>query len=56
MVSRAGDGAVSDDLLMEQRRAPIRLGLSAALRQVVIVDLILFIGNLLTEAEGTRKQ
>ena len=56
MVAWAGDGAVRDDLLMNGGRASVRLGLSAALRQAVIVDLILFIGNLFTEPEGTRKQ
>lgn len=53
MVAWAGDSAVWDDLLMKQRRAPLGLGLGTALRQVVIVDLILFIGNLFTEPEGT---
>lgn len=55
MVTRAGDGAVWDDLLLYRWRAPIRLGFYIVLRQVVIVDLILFIGNFLTEPEVKRE-
>lgn len=56
MVAWAGDGAVRDGLLVYWRRAPFRLGLRAALRQVVVVDLILFIGNLFAEPKGTREE
>ncbi len=55
MVAWAGDGAVRDNLLVQQRRAPLWLGLGAVLRQVVIVDLILFIRNLFAEPEGTTE-
>lgn len=57
VVAWAGEGAVwEDDLLMYRKRAPLWFGLSAALRQVVVVDLVLFVGNLLTEPEGTTEQ
>lgn len=55
MVAWAGHGAVWNHLLMQWQRTPLRLGLNAALRQVVIVDLTLFDGNLFTEpAVGQR--
>lgn len=52
MVARGGDVAVWDELLLYRRRAPFRLGFYVVLGQVIIVDLILLIGNLLTEPEG----
>lgn len=55
MVARAGQGAAWDDLLVRRRRAPLRLNVSAALRQVVVDDLILFVGNLLAEPEGDQR-
>jgi len=54
MVARACDGAVWNNLLLQQRRAPIRLGLCTVFCQVVIVDLIFLIGNLFTEPVGGR--
>lgn len=56
VVARAGDGAVRDDLLVQRRRAALGLGLRAALGQVVVVDLVLFDGNLFAEPEGARRQ
>lgn len=52
VVARGGDGAVWDELLLYRRRAPFRLGFYVVLGQVIIVDLVLLIGNLLTEPEG----
>lgn len=56
VVGEGGERAGRDHLLMQQRGAALGLGLGAALRQAVIVELVLFIGNLLAEPGGTTGQ
>lgn len=56
VVGEAGERAGRDHLLVQQRGAALGLGLGAALRQAVVVDLVLFVGNLLTEPGGAAEQ
>lgn len=56
VVGEAGERAGRHRLLMQQRGAALGLGLGAALGQALIVDLVLLIGNLLTEPGGTTEQ
>lgn len=56
MVGEAGERAGRDHLLLQQRGAALGLGLGAALRQAVVVDLVLLVGNLLAEPGGTTAQ
>lgn len=52
VIGRGGEAAVWHRLLVRQGGAAFRFGLSAALGQAVVVDLVLLVGNLLAEAAG----
>lgn len=56
VVGEAGERAGRDHLLVQQRGAALGLGLGAALGQAVVVDLVLFVGNLLAEPGGAAEQ